>query len=533
MLTLLVRKYWFALPAVLLAIGFSLFLGQDASWDLRNYHYYNPHAWITNRGALDIAPAQMQSYFSPFADTVYYKLVKAGFSSGVIGAVLAIPVAISLFFLGMISVQILPPEAGRFPVFAILVLAATGSSGFPVIGTTISEWHVTALFTASIWIAIRYNVALRLNLKNNNLKDKNSIPIYFNILWFICGFLGGAGVGLKLTGGSYAIGLALMCLSMCGIFKSHLKYFVFLCIGGVIGFIFTFSYWGFEIWSKFGNPLFPIYNNIFKSPMASLQSYVDARYAVKSIWELLSLPYRLMSENWLVSEMIQRDWRLALGLSGVIWLSFSPVKNLKEQRALWLPIFVFCISSYLIWAGLWGIYRYAETLEIIMSLSIISCVMKIIPNWKNLAVFLVSFIIIITTKYPDWGRLPHGKPAVLSTIPDLPSGSMVVIASVEPISYIVPSLPPEIPVISLINNFMKPGQEDIKLQNLATERVLKHNGSLWLLAKISPNEEKYYDGTPINMMLKELGLLKSTDCKEIISGIDGKNIELCKLFKVK
>ena len=531
MLNLTIRKYWFVFLAVLLAIGFSLLSGQDANWDLRNYHYYNPHAWITDRSAIDIAPAQLQSYFSPLADTVYYKLVKADFSSWVIGAILAIPVAISLFFLGMISVQVLPAEAGRFPVLAILVLAATGSSGYPVIGTTMSEWHITALFTSSIWLAIKYDVVQKSNFKDNSLNDKAINPIKIHIIWLICGFLGGAGVGLKLTGGIYAISLALMCLFTSGSFTCRIKYVVFLAFGGLIGFAITFSYWGLEMWSRFGNPLFPLFNNIFKSPMASLYSYADTRFAVKSIWELVSLPYRLMSENFFVSEMSLRDWRLGLGLPAVTWLAFSPGKNSTEQRKLWLPIFVFCISSYLIWAGLWGIYRYAETLEILLSLCIVSCIFKIIPNWNKIAILLICLIVVDTTKYPEWGRLPHGKPAVLSTIPELPYGSMVVIASLEPISYIVPGLPPEIPVVSLINNFMVPGLGQIKLQSLATERVLNHDGPLWLLAKKSLTEEKYYDGVPINRMLKELGLLKSTDCRKIISGLDAGNIELCQMFK--
>ncbi|PPT28426.1 hypothetical protein XarbCFBP7614_08655 [Xanthomonas arboricola] len=49
---------------VLLGALLSLGLGQDANWDLRNYHLYIGDAWAHDRLGVDLAPAQMQSYFS-------------------------------------------------------------------------------------------------------------------------------------------------------------------------------------------------------------------------------------------------------------------------------------------------------------------------------------------------------------------------------------------------------------------------------------------------------------------------------------
>lgn len=50
----------------------SVMLGQDANWDLRNYHLYNAYAWLNDRLETDLAPAQMQSYFVPVLDVPYY-----------------------------------------------------------------------------------------------------------------------------------------------------------------------------------------------------------------------------------------------------------------------------------------------------------------------------------------------------------------------------------------------------------------------------------------------------------------------------
>src|SRR5690606_17227740 len=52
----------------------ALLRGQDMNWDLRNYHLHNAWAWLQGRVGLDLAPAQMQSYFAPWLDLPYYLL---------------------------------------------------------------------------------------------------------------------------------------------------------------------------------------------------------------------------------------------------------------------------------------------------------------------------------------------------------------------------------------------------------------------------------------------------------------------------
>ena len=74
------RTWWWVLFGVvpLLSGLTSLWFGQDITWDLRNYHYYNPYAFLHDRMGYDIAPAQLQSFFSPYLDIPFY-LLMAGF----------------------------------------------------------------------------------------------------------------------------------------------------------------------------------------------------------------------------------------------------------------------------------------------------------------------------------------------------------------------------------------------------------------------------------------------------------------------
>src|SRR5258706_379359 len=59
-------------------IGFGLgaiILGQDSNWDLRNYHIYNPYAFLSNRFIRDFAPAQLQSYYNPLLHVPFFWMV--------------------------------------------------------------------------------------------------------------------------------------------------------------------------------------------------------------------------------------------------------------------------------------------------------------------------------------------------------------------------------------------------------------------------------------------------------------------------
>jgi hypothetical protein len=71
-------RKWERLPALMFVLGFavcgaaSVLMGQDNNWDLRNYHYYNPFAFVTGRIGYDFAPAQRQSYLNPLLDLPFY-----------------------------------------------------------------------------------------------------------------------------------------------------------------------------------------------------------------------------------------------------------------------------------------------------------------------------------------------------------------------------------------------------------------------------------------------------------------------------
>jgi hypothetical protein len=68
------RRAVLAIAAPLIFGLVSLTFGRDTNWDLRNYHWYNPYAWLTDRYQIDIAPAGWPSFLTPLLDIPWFVL---------------------------------------------------------------------------------------------------------------------------------------------------------------------------------------------------------------------------------------------------------------------------------------------------------------------------------------------------------------------------------------------------------------------------------------------------------------------------
>ncbi|HET6922075.1 MAG TPA: hypothetical protein VFI16_02890, partial [Anaeromyxobacteraceae bacterium] len=102
--------------------------------------------------------------------------------------------------------------------------------------------------------------------------------------------------------------------------------------------------------------------------------------------------------------------------------------------------------------------------------------------------------------------------------------------TLEPVGYVVPSLPPDVPAVALVNNFLRPGPDPSELERMAQRRVLDHRGPLLLLARRSAAGERYYSGESIPAMLAELGLRPDLgQCSSVQTGLDGDDLALCRL----
>src|SRR5258706_9765197 len=83
------RLRYLLLVGAPIAFGvWSLCLGQDAGWDLRNYHWYNPYALLTGRLGTDLGVAHVATFYNPILDLPVYlagKVLPARVMAAVLG----------------------------------------------------------------------------------------------------------------------------------------------------------------------------------------------------------------------------------------------------------------------------------------------------------------------------------------------------------------------------------------------------------------------------------------------------------------
>jgi O-antigen/teichoic acid export membrane protein len=110
----------------------------------------------------------------------------------------------------------------------------------------------------------------------------------------MAGLLMGAAVGLKLTNMIFLIGAGASLLYAARPAMA-LAYFA---VGSAIGALGTGGAWCWTLWEQFGNPVFPFYNTIFRSPEAPVAPIADGRFMPLNFWDAAAYPF-----YWLIGDI--------------------------------------------------------------------------------------------------------------------------------------------------------------------------------------------------------------------------------------
>jgi len=486
-------RLWIFGLAVLLPIVAMLLLGFDASWDLRNYHLYDVHAWFTGRMDTDIAPAQLQSWHNPLLDVPLYLIVTSGLSPRWASAWLTVPTIVALYFLLRLH-QVLsnePPTRTSQAVLALLAL--TGAATYSALGLSMNDGFVAAGVLGSLWLVL------------------GKEHPHANSHWFAAGLVAGAIAGLKLTAFFYCIGLACSALASPG-WKKRLQRLCRLAAGGVIGFVTTYGYWGWLLWKKRENPFFPYYNNIFNSPDALPVPWADLRFRPESLLDALLSPIHLLFRSQRFSELTLSDPRLLAGIVGLTLLYFLHRRSAAAARDRFAILLVFFVSSFLIWILQYGIYRYAIALELIGCLALVVLLHRL-PRGRTVALLLVFLLVSADTKRPNWGRVKVSAPGLGMIRTSIEPDALIVIASGEPMAYFALALPDDVPLVAVANNMMSPDR-DMRLQLQAEQRIRAHTGPILLLTT-----EEDRSGQGQALLERHFGLRQGGACSPLVSTI--------------
>ena len=279
----IINKYLSRVLSVSAPVGLGLYSiseDQDISFDLQNYHLYNPYAYLNDRILMDLFPAGLQSYFNPFLDLVYFTAISI-WSPLTVGFLLGAVHGLSFLLLLRISRRVLKEH--RFGEFFSLSLALAGvlSVGFlSEVGTVFHDNSVTLILMLSLWMIM--------GLIDSPARDQTDIKHNAKIL--CAGLLAGIASGLKLTFSMYALALCVSFLVADTRWKIRLKSAILFGVSVVLGLLISNGYWMFKMWALFRNPIFPLYNHLFQGELIRAVPFFDARFLPKTLLEKLFYP---------------------------------------------------------------------------------------------------------------------------------------------------------------------------------------------------------------------------------------------------
>ena len=517
-------------PAALLFGGIaSLLRGIDTNWDLRNYHFYDPWAWLNDRLYWDYAPAQLQSYHNPLLDLPFYALVRADLPAFAITFLMGIPFGLAAYFLYRIArhatVDLAPPRQ-PLVLLAIGLVALTGAAGFSQIGSTMNEWATAALVMAALYAFVR------------------AIPVAGAVhasTTAIAGLLCGVATGLKLTAAIYAVALFTAFVLCFRGRPGFARAALVLAVAMAAGFIAAYGYWGTVLWERFRNPFFPYFNGLFQSEYWEPRSFFDTKFRPSTPLSWLTLPFGLAGRNRSASEADLRDPRLALLCVFGALLAVSLVRRsrlvgetvlttLSRGLPLTLRLLaVFVGASYLAWLFAFTIYRYAIPLELVASLLLVLAMRSALARIRkqDALIAAAALLIVAVTVAPYWGRSRlHAGRYIDVTVPAIAGDSLVLMMTGEPFGYIVPFIEPGARVIAPSSNFTGPGYDN-QLQREMAALIAQQRGPMYAiryLDRVDAGEEA---------TMAAYGLRCADEgCRKIRSNLEGtRPLGLCPLLR--
>ena len=484
------RAHGIAVVALCVAfpLGFgalALVLGQDTNYDLRNYHWYNPYAFLTGRLALDIGPAHANTFYNPLLDVPVYLLGQA-LPAKAVGFLLGTVQGLNFVLLfALLRALIVAPSPAQHSGFAAVVagVGVLGGGHLSLVGTTYYDNVVSlAVIGTALIVAASASTIFAGPMRSSVARTA------------VAGLVLGAGAGLKLPTAVFAVGFCAAFLVTAG--SAGRRFGLAFAFGfGVLGGMAIFAGpWMWYLWTEYDNPLFPYFNEVFRSPMGLPASYRDTRFIPQSLWETLAFPFLFSFDPYRVGEIVFRDFRILAAYGALLATPFIPWGWRRAHRSTAPAVeplgarYVIAAAalSYAAWIPLFSIYRYILSLEMLAPVLVTAAVglWPVAPRARVAAVATALAVVAVTAKPGSWGRLENWTERFVEVeAPALPrpDATLVVITGFEPVAFVIPAFPPPVAFVRLQGYLNNPDDGDTGLNRRVRERLARHGGDIYLL----------------------------------------------------
>jgi len=390
-----------ALACLGLCVLWSWYAGKDMNWDSLNYHYYVAYQWMTDRLSQDFMAASIQSYLNPLSYLPFYWMVSAGWNSLAVGSALAALHGLNLLLIGWMTALLLPPSLRYRPLWIVVsvllaavnpIFASETGSSFNDITTTIPVLAGYVLFFRSIGTVAASGMQAEIAGWRK---------------WFWPGLLLGVAVGLKLTNAVFALGLLAVLPFVRDRNTRWPSRLFWYGLGGIAGFLLINGTWAWQLYSRFGNPLFPYFNGLFASPDFPAFNIRNYRFVPDSLSQALSFPWnalRVASDVYTEPAAPDTRW-LALFLLGCCLLAGYGLRRYRARIApspapasvAWgrlLPLLAACAVSYVLWLYTSGNGRYFMPASLLLGPLLVCFSLSLIGS-NRFSVYLLGLLLAV------------------------------------------------------------------------------------------------------------------------------------------
>ena len=287
------------------------------------------------------------------------------------------------------------------------------------------------------------------------------------------GLLMGMGVGLKLTNAPYAVAV---CLGLFVFPFTWIKRFQLAFafgIGVLAGIACMNGYWFYAMWLKFGNPLFPQFNNIFKNPLAAFVAVGDTSWLPKNIGQQLFWPFIISADAQKVGQIAVRQiiWALTYFLLIAFIVKSAYFKFTDRNAEKMDPsegfILVIVAISFFVWMKLFSIYRYLVPMDLLAPLAVFILCKAVLPyilakRVTGISIAIATLVVLTGTR--TWWHEPWGEKLLHAEVPTLSNPDRTTVLMLEgdpPWAWLAIAFPVNVAFIQIQGNFPKgPGYPD-------------------------------------------------------------------------
>ena len=332
-----------ALVSAVLSVLRTVAGGQDVNFDLITYHFYLGYSAFHDRLARDFLAASFQGYQSPLPYALLYLLERAGLpplANAAIHACLHAANLVLLFLLTKLMLAGTRLEGRTLARLLAWLLGAVAPLYWELVGTSFADLETSALVLAALWLVAR------------SVPDGGG-PFAKTSL-AVGAALAGAAVAMRVHTAVFAAALAAALVVVPSAApRGRLRALGLFTLAAGAAWLVCFGPWAMRLYREFGNPLFPFYNAVFRSPDFPPVNLPLTGFVPASVPDALLLPFRMATYRlWLYGETPLPDARPALAFCAVLalvvmWIA-RRVARMPAETMVAVPARRFVMAFFLL-----------------------------------------------------------------------------------------------------------------------------------------------------------------------------------------